>query len=607
MRFRRSAPALFLLIHSFLLARSPGVAKAAAPTDADRQLSALLAEAWEVRLDEQPFFATRLGDPRGAGKLPQVDLATLHKRHQYQLELLSRLEKLDRAQLSRRHRTNYDMFLRATKINLQEWKFLSHLTPITNRSGFHISFPELPQLEPPQTEADYRHYLSRLGQFKRYADEHISLLSEGIRQGRVLPSIVLSGVEKTLDPHIVERPEDSLLYAPLRTLPDSFEDALQAELRAEAKRVITESVVAGYRDFREFMVKHYVPAARGSVGASALPDGRAFYRHRVQMFTTLDLAPEAVHATGVREVARIRKEMEAIPTKVDFDGDYAAFLKHLRTADRFYPQSPEELLKEVAYALKRMDGKLPELFGKLPRTPYGIKVIPEYVAPRTTSAYYMQPTADGKRAGFYYVNTYNLKSRPLFEVEALSLHEAVPGHHLQLALQMELEGIPEFRRFEEVTAFVEGWALYAERLGLEAGFYRDPYSDFGRLSFEMWRACRLVVDTGIHYLGWTRQQAIDYMAQNTALSLHNIEAEVDRYIAWPGQALAYKTGELKIRELRSLAEKDLGAEFDVRRFHDAVLREGAVPLTTLESNIREFLKAERARARSSSKEGPREK
>ena len=309
----------------------------------------------------------------------------------------------------------------------------------------------------------------------------------------------------------------------------------------------------------------------------------------MKKFTTLDLTPEEVHQTGLKEVERIRREMDDAIRRSGFEGDFAAFVEHLRSESKFYADSPEQLMKEVAFVLKKMDGKLPELFGRLPRTPYGIRPVPDYIAPKTTTAYYSVPPGDGSRAGFYYVNTFDLKSRPLYELEALSLHEAVPGHHLQLALQQELTGLPKFRRFSGFTAFVEGWGLYAERLGLEVGFYEDPYSDFGRLSYEMWRACRLVVDTGIHYLGWTRPQAIDFMAQHTALSLHNIEAEVDRYIAWPGQAIAYKTGELKIRQLRQDAEAALGERFDIREFHDAVLAGGSVPLDVLETNVTAYV------------------
>jgi uncharacterized protein (DUF885 family) len=289
--------------------------------------------------------------------------------------------------------------------------------------------------------------------------------------------------------------------------------------------------------------------------------------------------------------------MATVIEKTGFSGDFPAFLEHLRTDPKFYATTPEQLLKEVTFVLKKMDGELPRLFKTLPRTPYGIREIPPYLAPKTTTAYYQQPAGDGSQAGFYYVNTYNLRARPLYEIEALSLHEAVPGHHLQIALQQELTGFPDFRRFAGFTAFVEGWGLYSERLGLEVGFYQDPYRDFGRLTYEMWRACRLVVDTGMHYLGWTREQAIQFMAENSALSLHNIEAEVDRYIAWPGQALAYKIGELKIRELRQRAEKELGDEFDVREFHDVVLGSGAIPLTVLEENVDSYIRSKRKTTR----------
>jgi len=281
--------------------------------------------------------------------------------------------------------------------------------------------------------------------------------------------------------------------------------------------------------------------------------------------------------------------MEAILRKVDFQGDFQEFIHFLRTDPRFYVDTPEALMKEVALVLKKMDGELPRLFKTLPRMPYGIKQVPDYIAPQTTTAYYFPPAGDGARAGAYYVNTYDLKSRPLYEIEALSLHEAVPGHHLQIALTQEIDTMPNFRRFGWITAFGEGWALYAERLGLEVGFYQDAYSDFGRLTYEMWRACRLAVDTGLHALGWTRQQAIDFMAQNSALTLLNIENEVDRYIAWPGQALAYKMGELKIRELRALAEQELGARFDLREFHDVVLRHGGLPLDVLEAQVKSWL------------------
>jgi len=307
-----------------------------------------------------------------------------------------------------------------------------------------------------------------------------------------------------------------------------------------------------------------------------------------------DLSAQKIHAIGLAEVQRIRAEMDDIIRKVKFGGAFREFVDLLRTDPRFYVTTPDALLKETALVLKKMDGELPRLFRTLPRLPYGIRPIPDHSAPGNTTAYYFPGSGDGTRAGYYYVNTYDLKSRPLYEIEALSLHEAVPGHHLQIALQQELGGLPAFRRFNGFTAFVEGWALYSERLGLEVGFYQDPYSDFGRLTYEIWRACRLVVDTGMHALGWTRQQAIDYMADHSASTLLNITNEVDRYIAWPGQALAYKIGELKIRELRALAEKELGPRFDLRAFHDVLLLQGAVPLDVLEGMVKDWIASRRA-------------
>jgi uncharacterized protein (DUF885 family) len=360
------------------------------------------------------------------------------------------------------------------------------------------------------------------------------------------------------------------------------DDTHRPRLRKELQAVIRVSVVPAYDMLRKFLLEEYLPSARESISAAELPDGRAFYQHRIRYFTTLDLTPDAVHQTGLDEVRRIRAEMEAIIRTTGFTGSFRAFIDFLRTDPRFYAPSPDQLLKETAYVLKRIDGELPRLFSTLPRLPYGIRAIPEFSAPGNTTAYYQPGAGDGTRAGTYYVNTYDLKSRPLYEIEALSLHEAVPGHHLQIAIQQELGELPNFRRFSGFTAFVEGWALYAERLGLEVGFYTDPYSDFGRLSYEMWRACRLVVDTGMHALGWTRQEAIDFMAENTSSTLLNITNEVDRYIGWPGQALAYKIGELKIRELRAHAEEMLGSRFDRREFHDLLLGSGAVSLDVLE-------------------------
>ncbi|MFQ5510853.1 MAG: DUF885 family protein [Candidatus Krumholzibacteriia bacterium] len=579
-----------IVLIAVLLAVAPAVFAAEASTE----LSRLFKDDWEFRLKQNPTFATTYGDRRYNDKLPVVSVSASEFRNSQDKKFLARLQKIDREALSAQDRLNYDIFRLLKENSIREHEFGTYLMPITNRSGFHVSFPQLPDRIPFKTVKDYENYVARLRAFARYAADHVGLMREGIRRGYVLPAIVLEGIEGSIEPHIVEDPQKSLLYKPFEDFPDAFSDRDRERLRKAGKKVIERSVVGAYKEFLTFLTYEYIPAARDDIGASSLPDGRRFYEHRVRYYTTLDLSPEEVHRMGLAEVERIRAEMDEIIRRVEFEGSFDDFVAFLRSDDRFYVDQPEELMMHVSLVLKKMDGELPRLFKTLPRMPYGIKPVPDYIAPKTTTAYYNRPAGDGTRAGFYYVNTYDLKSRPLYEVEALSLHEAVPGHHLQIAVQQELTGIPEFRRFSGFTAFVEGWALYAERLGLEAGFYDDPYSDFGRLTYEMWRACRLVVDTGMHYLDWTRREAIDFMAANTALTLHNITTEVDRYISWPGQALAYKIGELKIRELRALCETKLGSRFDVREFHDVVLGSGAVPLEVLESNVKSWLEVQLA-------------
>jgi len=561
------------------------------PTAAE-SLAELFEDDWQSRLREDPLFATNVGDRRGDARLPGTGLADHRRRYDHRRVMLERLAAIDREALSPAEQVSYDIFARLTQDSLREYEFNAHLQPITNRNGFHVDFPQLPQRMPLATVRNHEDYLSRLEAFPRYTQQHIELMRKGIASGYTLPAVVLEGYEGAIDPHIVDDSETSLLFAPFDDLPESWDAATRERLVARAREQIRDSVVPAYREFRRFMAEEYVPAARSDVGASALPDGKAFYEHRVRRYTTLELTPAEVHQIGLLEVARIRAEMTTVMKSTGFAGSFAEFIRFLRTDERFYTSSPEELMREVSHVLKRMDGELPRLFGTLPRMPYGIRPVPDFIAPKTTTAYYERPAGDGSRAGFYYVNTYNLRSRPRYEIETLSLHEAVPGHHLQIALQQELSELPRFRRFAGFTAFVEGWALYSERLGREVGFYRDPYSMFGHLTYEMWRACRLVVDPGMHYLGWTREQAIDFMLENTALTEHNVTTEVDRYIAWPGQALAYKMGELKIRELRALSETELGPRFDIRRFHDVVLGAGSVPLSVLEANVRRYIEVE---------------
>jgi len=467
-----------------------------------------------------------------------------------------------------------------------------YLLPLTADSGFHTEFARLPEEVPLATARDYENYIARLRAFPEYGRQYIALLREAMKAGYTLPRVVLEGYERGIAAHVVDEPSKSRFTAPFREFPAAVPDAERERLRKAGEAAVMSGAVAGYRAFLDFMVKEYIPGSRTTLGASALPDGEALYRHLIGHYTPLDLTADQVHEIGLREVSRIRAEMEAVIQKTGFEGDFASFLRFLRTDPRFYAKTPEELLKAAAWIAKRMDGKLPSLFGRLPRQPYGVEPVPDDIAPKYTAGRYVGAPLDSTRAGRYWVNTYALESRPLYALEALSLHEAVPGHHLQVALAKELTELPKFRRYSYVDAFGEGWGLYSERLGLEAGFYTDTYSGFGRLTYEMWRACRLVVDTGLHAKGWTRQQAIDYLAGNTALSLHEVTTETDRYISWPGQALAYKMGELTIRSLRKKAEEALGPRFDVRDFHDLILGSGTVTLPVLERRVEAFLRSQ---------------
>ena len=493
--------------------------------------------------------------------------------------------QIERAALPASEQLNYDIFARLLDDEIAELGFHAYRMPISRVDGPHLTFPDLFQLTPFETLEDYEAYIARLKAFPRYVGELIELMRLGLRTGYIPPRVTLAGVDEALRAQLVDEPAKSVLYQPFLHFPAALSAADGQSLAGAAQEAIRTAVLPGFQALLDFLLAEYLPAARDGIAAIELPEGRAFYEHRIRYFTTLALSPEAIHQTGLEEVRRIRTEMEAIVRKTGFEGSFRQFIEFLRSDPRFYVDTPQALLQATAYVLKRMDGELPRLFKTLPRLPYGIRAIPDFAAPGNFAAYYMPGSPEGARAGFYYVNTYDLKSRPLYEIEALSLHEAVPGHHFQFALQQELTGLPDFRRFNGFSSFVEGWAVYAERLGLEVGFYQDPYSDFGRLSYEMWRACRLVVDTGMHALGWTRQQAIDFMAENTSSTLLNITNEVDRYIAWPGQSLAYKLGELKVRELRARAEQALGGRFQLREFHDVLLLDGAVPLDVLENKV----------------------
>lgn len=553
------------------------------------ELHDLFREEWEAHLRDDPFFATVTGDTRYNDRLPDASETQAERQAARLRGFLQRLDRIDRGALSAKERLNADVFRRLKQDALAEIEFHTYRMPVSRMGGFHTVFAELATFVRFASVKTYEDYLARLAGFPALCAGEIDLMQEGLRSGITQPRAALEGAQASIEAFITQDAATSVLYEPFKQMAEAVSPGDQARLRAEAQRTIETAVVPAYAALLRFMEEAYLPGARSSIAASDLPDGARFYEHRVRMNTSLPVTAADVHATGQSEVKRIRREMDGIRRNVGFAGDHAAFGESLRNEPRFFAETPAQLMKEVAFILKRMDGELPRLFRTLPRLPYGIKPVPDYVAPQTTTAYYWEGAGDGSRAGFYYVNTYDLRSRPLYELEALSLHEAVPGHHLQIALQQELTDLPEFRRFEGFTAFVEGWGLYAERLGLETGFYTDPYSDYGRLTYEMWRACRLVVDTGMHAFGWSREQAIAFMMENTALTELNVRNEIDRYLSWPGQALAYKMGELKIRDLRRRAEQRLAERFDLRAFHDAVLLDGAVPLDVLEAKIESWI------------------
>lgn len=557
--------------------------------DDSTRLHALFNRTWEFRLTEDPLLATLVGHNEFNDQLPSITPKDHQSRTDFYLDSLQTLNSINRANLDWQDLVSLRIFEHELRESIEANRFSLYEIPLTADSGFHISFGHLPTQMPFQTPKDFENYIARLTAFPTYVDQHVANMQLGLMRGMTLPQVVLQGYELTISAQVVDRVEKSVFYKPFEIFPPSFTKARREQLRTAGTTAILNSVIPGYRTFLNFMIEDYIPNARATIGASELPNGQDYYEYLVRHFTTLDLSIDKIHQIGLDEVERIQDEMLATMQETGFHGDFSSFLAFLRTNPKFYARTPEELLKQASFLAKTMDAKLPSLFKTLPRLPYGVAPVPNHLAPKYTSGRYVRAPQGGTEPGYYWVNTYSLENRPLYVLEALTLHEAVPGHHLQIALSQEQKGVPAFRRHSYFPAFGEGWGLYAERLGLEVGFYEDPYSNFGRLTYEMWRACRLVVDTGIHSKGWTRQQAINYLASHVALSLHEIRTEIDRYISWPGQALAYKIGELTILRLRQEAEKALGMNFDIREFHDIVLSAGSVPLPILESLVTDYI------------------
>ena len=472
--------------------------------------------------------------------------------------------------------------------DISDFRFKTYLNPILSEGGFHTNITGMSNtLIRNKKDADA--YLEKLNDIPRYMEEHFALMREGLKIGIAQPYDVVKSFNNTYEIHIVSQPEQSIFWKPFAKKPNNITEAEWQTIVTNAKNVVMNKVVAGYRSVKLFFESEYLTKAPKKPGVLYFPDGMQFYQDRVAHFTTTDLTYDSIFNIGLQEVARIKAAMFKVKEDVGFKGDMKSFIEMLRTDPKFYPKTGEDLLKEASFIAKKIDGKLPVLFGRLPRQPYGVEPVPEAIAPTYTAGRYSGASIKSTRAGNYWVNLYNLPSRTLYTLEALTLHEAVPGHHLQMALTQELENLPTFRRNLYVNAFGEGWGLYAESLGYEIGLYKDPYSRFGQLTYDMWRACRLVIDVGIHAKGWSRLEAVDYLAENTALSMHEVNTEINRYIAWPGQALAYKMGELKIKELRKRAELSLGDKFDVRKFHDTLLSEGTLTLRLMDKLIDRYI------------------
>ncbi len=578
----------------FMMASAASLAIAApAYADANGDLKALVDDYWAEILKEQPIFASSLGVDTYAGKVGDYSLAGRDRQAASATAFLKRLDSLPADRLDAASKVEAGILRRSLNSIIEGNNYGQRTINFTTYSSWHQNFAGMAEGSPFKTKADFESYNNRLKQYSKVNDDNIEVANMAIKGQYTQPCETLSGFEATISGLMTDDERKSRFFGPYTgTRPLAVSQAEFDVLAAEAIIAIDTIIHPALKKHLDWYTANYKPACAKAPGVSAQPGGAAYYNFRIREETTTDLSAEQIHALGLKEVTRIRAEMVEVATKAGYPSR-EAFIQHLRTDPQYYAKTPEELMEKVARVTKFLDGKMPSLFHRLPTLPYGIKEIPAETAEGTTTAYYYPGSPQIGLSGTYFVNTSKLNQRPFWEIPALSVHEAVPGHHNQIALQQELP-LSDFRRNGVFfTAFTEGWGLYSERLGIEMGLYDTPAKDMGRLSYEMWRACRLVVDTGIHAKGWSKQQAIDFMTDNSALSAANIEAEVNRYISWPAQALAYKLGELKIRELRAKATEELGPKFDLASFHDAVLGQGAVPLDVLEAQIKDWIAAQK--------------
>jgi len=564
-------------------------------TNESARLHQLFDLQWRYQMIESPEYATYTGFAGQNNRWTDHSRVEIDRRKRELQRPLKVLSGLDRGQLSDVDRFHLDLFERELRLRVEGTQFPDELLPINQMGGVHQEIAQMLSIMPKVRASDFADRIARLNASGVLVQQTLALLQEGIEKGITPPRIILRDVPQQVLNAMPADPKKSPVFSSFADMPSSIPPVEQEELRAQALDSITNVLYPAFRELHRYLVGTYIPECRTNIACAALPDGEAWYAFNARRTTTTTLSPQQIHEIGLSEVARIRSEMNAVIERTGFEGTFAEFLNHLRTDPRFYYERGVQLLAGYRDISKRADMELPRFFGRLPRLPYGVLPIPSYAEKSQTTAYYQPGAGSFGRPGVFYANTYNLQTRPISEMEALTLHEAVPGHHLQIALAQELEGVPDFQRHSSITAFIEGWGLYSEKLGEEMGFYTDPYSKFGQLTYEMWRAIRLVVDTGMHSLGWSRDRAIEFFKANAGKSEHDIVVEIDRYIAWPGQALAYKIGEIKILELRTEAERALGEAFDIRAFHDELLGRGALPLDVLEPRIMAWIAAEQSR------------
>ncbi|WP_159015765.1 DUF885 domain-containing protein [Cognatiluteimonas profundi] len=586
------------MLRPFLLAATAAVVLCAAPlhaqpANASKALNQLFADEWERGLVESPENASANGDKRFNDRWSDFSLAAIARREGEDRAALEKLHAIGRAGLSPADQLNYDTFEWQLQRNIERQKFHEYLQPVSHQGGVQTA-DGLAEVLPFASVKDYQDWIKRMQAVPTLVDQSIALMREGMKAGNVPPKVLMQRVPAQIAAQIVDDPTKSPFYRPFLNFNDAIPASDRAALQAQAQAVVRGRLVPAYRQLATFFNDEYLPKARDSIAAADLPNGKAYYDFLARYYTTTDLSAAQIHAIGLKEVARIRGEMEKVKEQTGFKGSMAEFFTYLRTDPRFFEKTPAALLTHYRALAKRIDPELVKVFRIIPRQPYGVRPIPDNIAPDTTTAYYQQGASDGSRPGYYYVNLYKPEVRPTWEMMPLTLHEAVPGHHFQFARGLELPDAPMFRKTAYFVAYGEGWGLYAEQLGYPMGLYDDPYDHFGQLTYEMWRAVRLVIDTGMHSMGWSREKAIAYFKDNAPKTDQDITNEVDRYIGTPGQALAYKIGQIKISELRAKAQRELGPKFDIRDFDDAVLETGSVPLDALERHIDAWIAAKKA-------------